>query len=267
MSWDQVGLVSGDPASRCAAIHFAVDPTLAVIEEAARSAPTCWSPTTRCCCAGVHSVATTGAKGAAVTAWSSATSRCTSPTPTPTSPSPGVSDALAAACGLTDVEPLAVVRRTAAGLGRVGDLAEPLTLREFAARLSAALPPAAGRASGSAGPATPRVQRVAVMRRRRRRPLRRRARQRRRRLRHRRPAPPPGAGGREEARGGPPYLVDAGHWASEWLWLAGARRPRLAALLRRSGGTLGGGPHLHTAHRPLGLRGRRRTARWPGGTS
>jgi putative NIF3 family GTP cyclohydrolase 1 type 2 len=28
---------------------------------------------------------------------------------------------------------------------------------------------------------------------------------------------------REEARGGTPYLIDAGHWASEWLWLASAR--------------------------------------------
>ena len=24
-------------------------------------------------------------------------------------------------------------------------------------------------------------------------------------------------------RGGTPYLIDAGHWASEWLWLASAR--------------------------------------------
>ena len=28
---------------------------------------------------------------------------------------------------------------------------------------------------------------------------------------------------REEARGGTPYLIDAGHWASEWLWLESAR--------------------------------------------
>jgi putative NIF3 family GTP cyclohydrolase 1 type 2 len=28
---------------------------------------------------------------------------------------------------------------------------------------------------------------------------------------------------REEARGGTPYLVDAGHWATEWLWLQSAR--------------------------------------------
>jgi putative NIF3 family GTP cyclohydrolase 1 type 2 len=27
---------------------------------------------------------------------------------------------------------------------------------------------------------------------------------------------------REEAGGGPPYLIDAGHWATEWLWLQGA---------------------------------------------
>jgi putative NIF3 family GTP cyclohydrolase 1 type 2 len=27
---------------------------------------------------------------------------------------------------------------------------------------------------------------------------------------------------REEARGGTPYLVDAGHWATEWLWLRSA---------------------------------------------
>ena len=32
---------------------------------------------------------------------------------------------------------------------------------------------------------------------------------------------------REESRGGPPYLVDAGHWASEAVWL-----PRAAQVLR-----------------------------------
>ncbi len=28
----------------------------------------------------------------------------------------------------------------------------------------------------------------------------------------------PALEGREEARGGTPYLVDAGHWASEFVW-------------------------------------------------
>ena len=35
---------------------------------------------------------------------------------------------------------------------------------------------------------------------------------------------------REEARGGTPYLVDAGHWATESLWLESARERLLAAL-------------------------------------
>ena len=35
---------------------------------------------------------------------------------------------------------------------------------------------------------------------------------------------------REEARGGPPYLVDAGHWATESLWLGAAARSVVEAL-------------------------------------
>ena len=39
---------------------------------------------------------------------------------------------------------------------------------------------------------------------------------------------------REEARGGTPYLVDAGHWASEQVWLARAERALRAALRERA---------------------------------
>ena len=35
---------------------------------------------------------------------------------------------------------------------------------------------------------------------------------------------------REESRGGTPYVLDAGHWAMESLWLATARRQLLEAL-------------------------------------
>ena len=41
---------------------------------------------------------------------------------------------------------------------------------------------------------------------------------------------------REEARGGRPYLVDAGHWATESLWLASGRERLLSALEPRSAG-------------------------------
>ena len=39
---------------------------------------------------------------------------------------------------------------------------------------------------------------------------------------------------REEARGGPPYLVDAGHWASEQVWLARAERALRVGLGERA---------------------------------
>ena len=39
---------------------------------------------------------------------------------------------------------------------------------------------------------------------------------------------------REEARGGPPYVVDAGHWASEQVWLARAERALRAGLGERA---------------------------------
>jgi putative NIF3 family GTP cyclohydrolase 1 type 2 len=35
---------------------------------------------------------------------------------------------------------------------------------------------------------------------------------------------------REESRGGPPYLVDAGHWATESVWLASVEERLRAAL-------------------------------------
>src|SRR6185295_20263300 len=122
---------------------------------------------------------------------------------------------LAGACALADVTPLVVVDGVA--LGRVGSLARPQPLREFVQQLSTVLPRAAG-GIRVAGPADALVSRVAVV---------------------------GGAGddrfdavrasgadvyvtadlrhhpaleAREEARGGTPYLVDAGHWATEWLW-------------------------------------------------
>jgi dinuclear metal center YbgI/SA1388 family protein len=66
----------------------------------------------------------------------------------------GVNDALAAALGLTGPRPLESVTAGAAqGLGRVGRLPEPTTLRDFAARVAAALPATVGgvRVAGDPG--------------------------------------------------------------------------------------------------------------------
>ena len=218
-SWDTVGLVSGDLAQPVRRIHFAVDPTLAVVEEARALGADLLVTHHPLLLRGIHSVATTTAKGATVTAlvvndlalYVAHTSADVA--------QPGVNDALAGALGLLDVEPLAVVEGQR--LGRVGRLPHPVRLADFAASLYAALPPSAGGVR-VAGPADAPVERVAVM---------------------------GGAGddlfdqvrasgaevyvtadlrhhpvleAREEARGGAPYIVDAGHWATESLWLAGA---------------------------------------------
>jgi dinuclear metal center YbgI/SA1388 family protein len=218
-SWDQVGLVSGDLAQPVRRILFAVDPTLAVVEEARALGADLLVTHHPLLLRGIHSVATTGAKGATVTALVVNDLALYVAHTNADVAQPGVNDALAQACGLTDVEPLAVVEGQE--LGRVGRLDPPVTLAEFAASLCAALPPSPG-GLRVAGPADGRVERVAVM---------------------------GGAGddlfdhvrassadvyvtadlrhhpvleAREEARGGTPYIVDAGHWATESLWLAGA---------------------------------------------
>lgn len=138
---------------------------------------------------------------------------------------PGVGHALAAACGLGATEALEIAEGQE--LGRVGDLGEETTLADLARRLADALPATAVGVRVS-GPAEAPVRRVAVL---------------------------GGAGdssfdavrgsgadvyvtadlrhhpaleAREEAHAavraggaGTPYLIDAGHFATEWLWLPG----------------------------------------------
>ncbi len=119
------------------------------------------------------------------------------------------------------------------GTGRVGELAAPTTLREFALLVAEALP-ASAQGVRIAGEPTAMVRRVAVC---------------------------GGAGdsllsaarasgadvyvtadlrhhptseAREEVGEGTPYLIDVAHWASEWPWLAGVAN-RLQGLLDAAG--------------------------------
>jgi dinuclear metal center YbgI/SA1388 family protein len=230
LSWDRVGLVSGDLDQPVSLVHLAVDPTLAVIEEARDAGADLLITHHPLLLRGVHSVATTGAKGASVTALIENHIALYVAHTNADVASPGVSDALASACALVDVGPLQVI--DGVGHGRVGSLAHELTLREFVQRLSTVLPKAAG-GIRVAGPAEARVIRVAVVggsgddsfdavrasaadvfvtad------------------LRHH-----PALEAREEARGGTPYLVDAGHWATEWMWLQNARSELLRDLGNR----------------------------------
>ena len=230
-SWDRVGLVTGDPRQPVRRVHLAVDPTLAVIEEARELGADLLLTHHPLLLRGVHSVATTSAKGASVTHLVVGDIALYVAHTNADVAADGVCEALARACGLTATDPLTVAEDQP--LGRVGDLDEPLGLRTFVERLATRLPTAAG-GIRVAGPPDAVVQRVAVL---------------------------GGAGddlfdavrasgadvyvtadlrhhpaleAREEARGGSPYLVDAGHWASEQVWLAVAERALRAALGERA---------------------------------
>jgi dinuclear metal center YbgI/SA1388 family protein len=230
-SWDRVGLVTGDPEQAVRRIHLAVDPTLAVIAEARELGADLLITHHPLLLRGVHSIATTSAKGASVTDLVVGDVALYVAHTNADVAEQGVGTALAQACGLTGTEPLTMAENQP--LGRVGDLEDAVSLRLFVERLASRLPVGAG-GIRVAGPPDAVVRRVALLggsgddlfdavrasgadvyvtad------------------LRHH-----PALEAREEARGGTPYLVDAGHWASEFAWLAWAEQALLDGLGERA---------------------------------
>lgn len=215
-SWDQVGLVTGDLDQPVSLVHFAVDPTLAVVREAVDAGADLLVTHHPLLLRGIHSVATTHAKGATVTALVVADLALYVAHTNADSAQVGVNTALAAACGLEQTEPLSICEGSVLGL--VGDLRESISLADFARRLASRLPVAPGgiRVSGTSHAPVTRIALlggagdalfeevrrvdadVYVTSD----------------LRHH-----PALEAREEAGTGTPYLIDAGHWATEWLWL------------------------------------------------
>ncbi len=218
-SWDQVGLVSGDPDQPIRLVHFAVDPTQAVIEDAVAAGADLLVTHHPLLLRGVHSVAATTAKGGAIRALIGGDLALYVAHTNADVAAGGVNDALAAALGLTEVEPLTI--EEGQPLGRVGLLPTPVSLADFATGLGEVLPAAAGGIRVSGDPEAT-VCRVAVS---------------------------GGAGDslfaaaraaaadvfvtadlrhhpvledRETSRGGRPFIIDGGHWATESLWLARA---------------------------------------------
>lgn len=224
--WDRVGLVTGDLDQPVRRVHLAVDPTLAVVQEALDSGADLVVAHHPLLLRGIHSVATTTAKGETLTRAILGDLAVYCAHTNADVATPGVCDALAAAVGLESVEPLEAGEYA---LGRVGTLPAAMSLREFATRVRDGLPATAGGIRVSGDPDAS-VKRVAVLggsgddrfevvraagadvyvtad------------------LRHH-----PALEERETTRGGPPYLVDAGHWATEWVWLASAERRLLETL-------------------------------------
>lgn len=239
LSGDVVGLTVGDPSASVRRVLMAVDPTLAVVDEAVAGGFDLLVTHHHLLRAGLHAVVPSEPKGAAVLALSEGGVGLYSAHTNADVATGGVNDALAAALGLRDVEPL--VEPEGQPLGRVGQLPTETTLEGFAQHFAAVLP---GAPVGLrvAGPRDGRVERVAVL---------------------------GGSGDREfdavreagadvyvtadlrhhpvsefrehgllAARSGGvdgPFVIDAGHWATESLWLAGAGE-RLADEVERTTG-------------------------------
>jgi dinuclear metal center YbgI/SA1388 family protein len=221
--WDEVGLVAGHPSAEITKVMFAVDPTLDVIDEAIEWGAELLITHHPLLLKGVTSVAANTPKGKAVHRLIESGTALLTVHTNGDSAVGGVSDVLADALGLDNVSPLtrAANGLPEEGIGRVGDLAEAMTLGDFAARVFGILPSVAGgvRVSGDKDGL---VRRVAVC---------------------------GGAGdslfdqvrasgadlyvtadlrhhsaseAREAAVNGRPYLIDVSHFASEWLWLPAA---------------------------------------------
>ena len=217
--WDAVGPVCGHPEAEVRLIGYAIDPTTAVVDEAIARGADLLVTHHPLYLRGTSTVYAETAKGALVHRLIESGCALVVAHTNADIARHGVSEALAAALGLVDVQPLvpdAAARGSdEVGSGRIGRLAAPMTLRDFASHTSRSLPstPAGIRVGGDLDQV---VQVVAVS---------------------------GGAGdayleaavaagadayvtadlrhhyATEHLAAGGPALLDVGHWASEWPWL------------------------------------------------
>jgi dinuclear metal center YbgI/SA1388 family protein len=136
--WDSVGLVCGDPATEVSRIHIAVDPVEEIAAEAVAAGAQLLFTHHPLFLGGTESVAATTAKGRVVHHLVTHGAGLYVAHTNADVANPGVSDALAAAIGLSDVHPIEPDAER--GLGRIGSLPAPMTLRDFAAAVAKSLP-------------------------------------------------------------------------------------------------------------------------------
>jgi dinuclear metal center YbgI/SA1388 family protein len=231
--WDSVGLVCGDPAAPVRTVLFAVDPVMAVVDEAIRIGADLIVTHHPLFLHGVHSVSPLTHGGLVVHTLISQDIGLFAAHTNADSARQGVSDALAEALGVTSTRPL--IPDTAdpgLGIGRVGQLDPPVSLQDFAALVARSLPAVSQGIRVSGDPAGV-VRTVAIC---------------------------GGAGDSYLAEaaavadayvtsdlrhhraldhrlGGGCALIDVAHWAGEWPWLHVAAA-QLAADLAASGTTV-----------------------------
>lgn len=137
--WDAVGLVCGDPDAPVRRVLWAVDPTEGVVDEAIAVGADLVVTHHPLFLTGVHSVAPTTAKGRIVHRLIRSGIALYCAHTNADVADPGVSDALARALGVTQTRTV-VAGELAPGLGRIGVLAQTLTLADFATTVATALP-------------------------------------------------------------------------------------------------------------------------------
>lgn len=234
--WDAVGLVCGDPDAAVRRVMFAIDPVLAVVDEAVDWGADLLVTHHPLLLRAVHGVPATDPKGKVVHRLINAGIGLYVAHTNADVAAPGVSDALARALGLVDTRPLSPSADDSGGrrgLGRLGTVPGELTLDEFVDRAVSKLPVTGGglrvagesravvnvaAVCGGAGDGLLDTARTAGA------DLYLTAD-----LRHH-----PSSESRER---GAPALVDAAHWATEWPWLMDAARG-LADALQADGATV-----------------------------
>lgn len=229
-SWDRVGLVTGRDDAPLRRVLLAVDAVRATVDEALGWGADALLTHHPLLLRGVHTIAEDTSKGALLTSLVRGECALLAAHTNADAPEGGVSDVLAQRLGLRDTQPLTPGTGPDAGLGRVGTLAEPVTLRDFAELISAELPATVSGVRVAGDPARL-VHRVALC---------------------------GGAGDsllnhplvasadvyvtsdlrhhpaqesiEQSLASGGPALIDVAHWASESLWLQGAAEQLAAAL-------------------------------------
>ncbi len=142
--WDAVGLVLGDPSADVRRILLAVDPVTAVADEAILHDVDLLVTHHPLFLKGVHGFAATDPKGRLAHRLVSNGCALFTAHTNADSPPGGVSESLALAVGLADSRPLDPRSPGSDhGSGRIGRLSGPISLRQFAEQVAAALPPTA----------------------------------------------------------------------------------------------------------------------------
>ena len=213
--WDRVGLVVGDPSTKIKRVLFAVDPMTATIDQAIAVQADLLLTHHPLFLRPVHGVAATTWKGALAHRLIKNDCALYTVHTNADLAAPGVDEALAEALGIAITGPL-----TLAGLGRIGLLPERMKLRDFAEKIRESIPIGAA-GIRVAGDPERLIETVAIC---------------------------GGAGDdlfdevrasgvdvyvtsdlrhhpiTEALEAGAPALIDAGHFATEWPWLAQAAK-------------------------------------------